>query len=221
MNQLGFLPAGAKRAIVADPSPTPLDWRLRDGAGRVLPLRQDRAVRRRCRLGRARPPDRFRRLFRAGGRLSNRDRRRGAAAPSPSRRRFTTGCAWIRSTISTRPAPASRSRRASPAGPQWARPAGHLPEKAVCVSAVDFHGNAWPGCAGAHDVTGGWYDAGDQGKYVVNGGIALWTLLDLYEREKARGIPSRLCGRQGASAGGRQWRERSARRGALGDWNSS
>src|SRR5436305_1497308 len=35
MNQLGFLPAGAKRAILADPSATPLDWRLFDGAGRV------------------------------------------------------------------------------------------------------------------------------------------------------------------------------------------
>ncbi len=27
----------------------------------------------------------------------------------------------------------------------------------------------------------GWYDAGDHGKYVVNGGIAVWTLLNLYE----------------------------------------
>lgn len=32
------------------------------------------------------------------------------------------------------------------------------------------------------DVRGGWYDAGDYGKYVVNGGIAVWTLLNAYER---------------------------------------
>lgn len=32
------------------------------------------------------------------------------------------------------------------------------------------------------DVTGGWYDAGDHGKYVVNGGIATWELLSTYER---------------------------------------
>ncbi|QTL97152.1 cellulase [Iocasia frigidifontis] len=32
------------------------------------------------------------------------------------------------------------------------------------------------------DVTGGWYDAGDHGKYVVNGGITLWTLQNMYER---------------------------------------
>jgi hypothetical protein len=31
---------------------------------------------------------------------------------------------------------------------------------------------------------GDWYDAGDHGKYVVNGGIALWTMLNQYERAK-------------------------------------
>ncbi len=31
------------------------------------------------------------------------------------------------------------------------------------------------------NVTGGWYDAGDYGKYVVNGGISLWTLQNEYE----------------------------------------
>src|SRR5690606_32346894 len=32
------------------------------------------------------------------------------------------------------------------------------------------------------DATGGWYDAGDHGKYVVNAGISVWTLLNYYER---------------------------------------
>ena len=32
------------------------------------------------------------------------------------------------------------------------------------------------------DVTGGWYDAGDYGKYVVNGGVSMWTLANTYER---------------------------------------
>ncbi len=32
------------------------------------------------------------------------------------------------------------------------------------------------------DLTGGWYDAGDYGKYVLNGGISLWTLMNMYER---------------------------------------
>ena len=37
-------------------------------------------------------------------------------------------------------------------------------------------------CDYTSDVTGGWYDAGDQGKYVVNGGIAVTQLMQEYER---------------------------------------
>ncbi len=36
-------------------------------------------------------------------------------------------------------------------------------------------------------ANGGWYDAGDHGKYVVNGGIAIWTLQNMYERAKLAG----------------------------------
>ncbi|GAA2705389.1 glycoside hydrolase family 9 protein [Actinoplanes palleronii] len=35
------------------------------------------------------------------------------------------------------------------------------------------------------DVRGGWYDAGDHGKYVVNGGISVWELLSEYENSHA------------------------------------
>ena len=42
-------------------------------------------------------------------------------------------------------------------------------------------------CDYSLDVSGGWYDAGDHGKYVVNGGIALWTLMNLWERTKYLG----------------------------------
>ncbi len=34
------------------------------------------------------------------------------------------------------------------------------------------------------DVRGGWYDAGDHGKYVVNGGISVWELLSEYEQSR-------------------------------------
>src|SRR5262249_3683697 len=43
------------------------------------------------------------------------------------------------------------------------------------------------GCTYSLDVSGGWYDAGDQGKYVVNAGISVWTLLNWWERTKALG----------------------------------
>jgi endoglucanase len=65
-------------------------------------------------------------------------------------------------------------------GPQWVRPAGHLSDKSVpCLPGS--------GCSYRLDVSGGWYDAGDHGKYVVNGGISVWTLLNLYERTQHLG----------------------------------
>ena len=33
-------------------------------------------------------------------------------------------------------------------------------------------------------ATYGWYDAGDHGKYVVNGGVSVWTLQNMYEMSK-------------------------------------
>lgn len=61
-------------------------------------------------------------------------------------------------------------------GEQWTRAAGHPKDVAKCAPEA--------GCDYSLDVTGGWYDAGDQGKYVVNGGISVWTLMDQYERAK-------------------------------------
>lgn len=68
-------------------------------------------------------------------------------------------------------------------GEDWARPAGHTTDSSVtCYQGDDADGNSWPGCDYTLDAAGGWYDAGDFGKYVVNGGIAVWTLQNLYER---------------------------------------
>jgi endoglucanase len=86
------------------------------------------------------------------------------------------------------------------AGAQYARPAGHLGvepnggDTAVpCLPAghattsdgVDLY----DGWTDTHvlDVRGGWYDAGDQGKYVVNGGISVAQLLAVAERLRRRG----------------------------------
>jgi len=41
------------------------------------------------------------------------------------------------------------------------------------------------------DGTGGWYDAGDHGKYVVNGGISVWTLQNAYEFSKHIGTDAK------------------------------
>ena len=69
------------------------------------------------------------------------------------------------------------------------RPAGHIgvsPNQGD--TSVPCASDA--GCSYSLNVSGGWYDAGDQGKYVVNGGIALWTMLDQYERTKYLGTSS-------------------------------
>jgi endoglucanase len=67
-------------------------------------------------------------------------------------------------------------------GAQYARPAGHL---GVAPNQGDTSVPCQPGvCDYRLDVHGGWYDAGDQGKYVVNGGIATAQLLSAFERTK-------------------------------------
>jgi endoglucanase len=58
---------------------------------------------------------------------------------------------------------------------EWTRPAGHVADKSVACAEGS-------GCSYSLDVAGGWYDAGDHGKYIVNGGISVWTLLNLWER---------------------------------------
>ncbi len=87
-------------------------------------------------------------------------------------------------------------------GEEYARQAGHLENPAStlvedspnkgdldvpCVTAEDEGANwaygDWTCSDGyALDVVGGWYDAGDHGKYVVNGGISTAQLLSTYER---------------------------------------
>jgi len=80
-------------------------------------------------------------------------------------------------------------------GDDYARAAGHLGSPGGsttnqgdygvgCQPADDsagVYGEPWT-CDYTLDVVGGWYDAGDHGKYVVNGGIATAQLLSAYER---------------------------------------
>jgi endoglucanase len=77
--------------------------------------------------------------------------------------------------------------------PGYGRPAGHA---GLAPNRGDLAVPAWAGvearrlypgwsCVGTFDVSGGWYDAGDYGKYVTSGGIAVWQLLstlDLLKR---------------------------------------
>jgi len=80
-------------------------------------------------------------------------------------------------------------------GDTFARTAGHVGKPGdetknqgdyavACQPPEDsqaIYGEPWT-CDYTLDVVGGWYDAGDHGKYVVNGGIATYQLLSAYER---------------------------------------
>lgn len=52
---------------------------------------------------------------------------------------------------------------------KWARPAAHLDD------CIEFHPSMQR--SGTWNAHGGWYDAGDYGKYIVNGGVSVATLL--------------------------------------------
>jgi endoglucanase len=61
------------------------------------------------------------------------------------------------------------------------RPAGHTNDVLAPDPTKDYKANY------TLDITGGWYDAGDHGKYVVNGGISTWTMMNEYERALLKG----------------------------------
>ncbi|WP_421733282.1 glycoside hydrolase family 9 protein [Cellulomonas sp.] len=72
-------------------------------------------------------------------------------------------------------------------GDEYARVAGHVgvapnqgDTEVPCIGPRDYY-DGWT-CDYTLDVSGGWYDAGDHGKYVVNGGISVAQLLGTYER---------------------------------------
>ncbi|HLU06953.1 MAG TPA: glycoside hydrolase family 9 protein [Woeseiaceae bacterium] len=183
LNQAGFYPDAAKRAVVSSPSLAPLEWKLTDRQGETV-HRGTTSV--------------FGEDAASGEHVHLVDfsdyREKGEGF------RIESGCvashpfdiadapygdlkfdafAYFYHNRSNVPIDAAF------AGTKWARPAGHPQETASCRSGVDGHGNEWPGCDYTLDLTGGWYDAGDHGKYVVNAGITVWTLLNVYERQKA------------------------------------
>lgn len=74
----------------------------------------------------------------------------------------------------------------------WSRAAGFVDSEATCFFGADKTGTEWPGCDYTLPTSGGWADAGDYGQYVVNGGIAVWTLQFVFERFDLSGELDRL-----------------------------
>lgn len=179
LNQLGFEPGDPKTAIV-EADGAPCDWQLIDAAGKVLasgkawPFGPDAASGapvQRIDFSRFGVPGRGYRI-----RVGTSESPPFAIAPNLYRPLARDALIFFYHQRAGTPI------EARIVGAKWARPAGHAREVAKCFAGKDERGTEWAGCPYALDVTGGWYDAGDHGKYVVNGGISLWTLLAAHER---------------------------------------
>lgn len=181
LSQIGFEAGGHKRAILVSDASTPLVWQLVDASGTVLatgettPLGADES----------------------SGESTHQISFSGAIEAGEGYRLIVNGEESRPFAVSERPWQGLardslnlfHQNRAGIAieerhveRPDLARPAAHENEVLTCFSGADTAGNHWAGCDHSLDVTGGWYDAGDHGKYVVNSGITVWTLIDAYTR---------------------------------------
>jgi endoglucanase len=198
LNQVGYLPDAVKRATIVSDAKQPLVWELRDSGGRIAASGATTIFGTDADSGdHAHIADftRFRRegtgyTLRAGKSVSH----RFDISRSVYHRLKYDALAYFYQTRSGIPIEMPYA-----GGVEWVRPAGHL---GVPPNRGDISVPCAPdaGCSYTLDVSGGWYDAGDQGKYVVNGGIAVWTLLNAYERARhAPGLKVRRTDAAGAS----------------------
>ena len=185
VNQLGYLPAGPKGAtwVTDDPAATEFAVHSADGAAVFRGLSRPWPVRPEPTSGQAvqvldftpvTEPGTYRVVV--GGQASHRFR---IAADLYDRlARDALGLFYL-----LRSGCPIDERRA----PGYGRPAGHAghPPNRGDTAVAGWSGpdaaRLYPGWtpSGLFDVSGGWYDAGDYGKYTVSGGIALWQLLNL------------------------------------------
>ncbi|AUY53516.1 glycoside hydrolase family 9 protein [Streptomyces sp. CB01881] len=184
VNQVGYLPDGPKRATVVSSATAPLAWQLRDASGAVA----------------------------ASGSTTVRgaDQASGQSTHLVDFSTYTssgTGYTLVVGGQTSHPFDISASlydglradsmsffyqQRSGIAidaelagGSAYARPAGHL---GVAPNKGDTSVPCQAGvCDYRVDARGGWYDAGDQGKYVVNGGIATWEIVNSFERASRSG----------------------------------
>ena len=179
-NQVGFEPRGAKLFVVAGGGSGKLRWSLRDASGSVVTAGQASPARPAPEAGSFVTTIAINRFLVPGSYaldVAGIGTRVFTVSQRPFLPLFRDAMSFFyqqRAGLAIKPAFVPR--------PDLSRPAGHANETASCFKGVDTRGVHWPGCDRSVRVAGGWYDAGDRGKYVVNGAISVWTLLDAYER---------------------------------------
>jgi endoglucanase len=179
VSQVGYAPDLEHVAVVRSDAPAPLGWELLDRGGAVVASGKTQAMGPDAASGDAvhwadfsafrKPGDGY--TLRVAGDVSHGFELR----PSIYKKLKYDALAYFYQTRSGIPIAMPYA-----GDPARARAAGHLADKSV-PCAPDAQ------CDYSLDVSGGWYDAGDHGKYVISGGISTWTLLDLYERTKLLG----------------------------------
>ncbi|WP_435877611.1 glycoside hydrolase family 9 protein [Streptomyces halstedii] len=178
VNQVGYLPRGVKSGTVVTDAEAPLTWTVKAGdgstaaTGTTVPRGEDPSSRQRVHTfdfgGLTTPGDGY--TVEVDGEVSEPFSIRGDLYDGLR----SDALAYFyhnRSGIEI---------DADLVGEEYARPAGHI---GVAPNKGDTDVPCKPGvCDYRLDVSGGWYDAGDHGKYVVNGGISVAQLMSTYER---------------------------------------
>ncbi|WP_433088118.1 glycoside hydrolase family 9 protein [Dactylosporangium sp. CA-052675] len=177
VNQVGYLPDGPKHATVVTDAPDPQSWQVVSGTGEVVASGRSNPRGLDTSSGQKVHTIDFTAVTTAGAGYTLRvDGQQSfpfviADSVYEGLRRDAAHFFYVqRSGIAIDDALASG----------YARPAGHV---GVPPNQGDTSVPCQPGVGDYRlDVRGGWYDAGDHGKYVVNGGIATAQLLGQYER---------------------------------------
>ena len=179
VNQVGYLPRGPKNATLVTDATERLPWQLKNASGAV--------VARGSTVPRGVDPSSGQNVHsipfgdygRAGTGLT-------LVADGETSRPFDIGTAAYEKLRLDAAKFYYTQRSGTPIRddlrPGYGREAGHVD---IAPNQGDGNVPCRPGvCDYTLDVTGGWYDAGDHGKYVVNGGISVWQLLSTYERAR-------------------------------------
>lgn len=178
VNQLGYLQSGPKRATYVTDETSPLDWRLLDTADNVVAQGKTK-------------PHGADAMSGTNVQLIDFSQYRGTgdgyrlAVGDQLSEPFAIGNGIYKPLAQDALEYFYNNRSGIPieaqyVGAERARDAGHL---GVAPNKGDTSVPCFPGtCTYSLDVRGGWYDAGDHGKYVVNGALAAWQLLDQYEQ---------------------------------------
>ncbi|MFG2038031.1 glycoside hydrolase family 9 protein [Dactylosporangium sp. NPDC048998] len=191
VNQVGYLANGPKQATIVTEATTPLPWQLRSAAGAVVATGTTTPRGVDPTSGQNVQTADFSRYTSAGSGLT-------LSVDGETSVRFDIGVNAAYEKLRVDSLSWYYTQRSGIAisndiAPGYGRAAGHL---GVAPNQGDTDVPCQPGvCDYRLDVRGGWYDAGDHGKYVVNGGIAVYQLLSTFERTKlaATARPERLA----------------------------